>query len=321
MFLLLVVMSSLVWCSGLQAIAPMPNIHPTSLPPALFEFLQTEESYDYLSRRSLSVGRDIDPSRISKDTPPKRAIVIGASLGMGREISKLLAADGYIVGMAARRISLLKCIQQEIPTQTYVVQMDAAKPDEAVEKLNALIEEMGGLDLLVIAITGFYDSDFASSDWKKSLPVLEVDVMGFFALARTGLTFFEKQGHGHLVGFSSIDGLKGVAAVPAYSASKAFCSRYLEAERNKYIQKNIPITVTDIIPGWVDSKGDFDFTQMPNAYWVESLDDASREIFEAIKNKVPTAYITKRWKQVAELLAWIPSDLYNALSARPGGAL
>ncbi len=40
---------------------------------------------------------------------------------------------------------------------------------------------------------------------------------------------------------------------------------------------------------------------------------------EAIKSKVPIAYITKRWQKVAELLAWMPADLYNALSARPEG--
>lgn len=249
----------------------------------------------------------------------KKAIVIGASVGMGREVAKLLAADGYSVGMAARRISLLEKIQQEIPTQTYIAQIDVAKHDEAVEKLNALIEEMGGLDLLILAMTGFWECDFESNDWTKSLPVLTVDVIGFFALARTGLTFFENQGYGHLVGFSSMDGLRGVAGAPAYSASKAFCSRYLEAEGNKYIQRNIPIFVTDIVPGWINSREDIDFTQLPHSYWVESLEDASREIFEAIKNKVPVAYITKRWQKVAELLTWIPNDLYNALSARPGG--
>jgi|GEM_PF-5909754 len=60
-------------------------------------------------------------------------------------------------------------------------------------------------------------------------------------------------------------------------------------------------------------RDDFDFTQQPHTYWIESLADASREIFEAIKNKVPTAYITKRWQKVAELVAWIPHDLYTRL--------
>lgn len=251
---------------------------------------------------------------------PQRAIVIGASSGMGKAVAQMLAAQGYIVGMAARRLAVLEDIQQDIPTVTYSMQLDAAQPYEAVEKLNTLIEKMGGLDLLVLAITGALDSDYESDSWIGSLATLEVDVVGFFALARTGLSFFEQQGHGHLVGFSSIEGLHGAAVYPAYSGAKAFCSRYLEAERNKYIQKDIPIFVTDIVPGWVNSREDIDYTKLPHAYWVESLEDASGEIMEAIKNKVPIAYITKRWQKVAELLSTIPNDLYNALCARPGGA-
>jgi short-subunit dehydrogenase len=253
------------------------------------------------------------------DNQGKRAIVIGASVGMGKEISKLLAADGYIVGMTARRVELLEQTQQEIPIQTYISYMDASNPDDAVNRLNSMIEEMGGLDLIVIAVTGYWDCDFDDSDWKKSLSVLTVDVVGFFALARTALNFFENQGYGHLVGFSSVDGLRGVAGCPAYSASKAFCARYLEAERNKFMQKNMPIFVTELCPGWVNSRGDLDYTEMPHAYWIESLDDATRDIMEAIKNKTHVAYITKRWEKVATLLATIPTDLYNALSARPGG--
>lgn len=249
----------------------------------------------------------------------KKAIVIGASSGIGREVAKLLAADGYTVGMAARRIILLEKIQKEVLTQTFILQMDVSYHEEAVEKLDMLIKEMGGLDLLVIASTGGWDVDFASNDWKELLPVLNVDVVGLFALARTGLNFFERQGHGHLVGFSSIDSLHGVASHPVYCAAKAFCSRYLEAERNKYIQRGVPIFVTDIIPGWVNSGDDIDFNKLPQAFWVETLEDASREIFEAIKNKVSVAYITKRWQKVAKLLTSMPNDLYNALCARPGG--
>lgn len=256
---------------------------------------------------------------IAHKTQPKRAIVIGASVGMGKEVSKRLAAQGYVVGMAARRIHLLKEIQNEIPTPTYIAQMDASQPLQAVNTLQQMIETMGGLDLLVIAVTGYFDCDFDSNDWQQSRQVLDVDVTGFFALARTGLNFFEQQGYGHLVGFSSVDGLRGTAGAPAYSASKAFCSRYLEAERNKYAQDNVDIAVTELCPGWINSKAEFNPTEFPHAYWVESLDDAVDDIMEAIKDKTPVAYICKRWQKVAQLLAWLPADLYNALSARPGG--
>lgn len=255
----------------------------------------------------------------SIDHVPQRAIIIGASVGMGKELAKMLAADGYIVGMTARRIELLQDIQQQIPTQTYIAHMDVSQPEQAIATLADLIEEMGGLDLIVIAATGFWDCDFDDNDWKKSLPVLTVDVIGFFALARTALNYFEHQGHGHLVGFSSIDGLQGVASCQAYSAAKAFCSRYLEAERNKCMQKNMPIYVTELCPGWINSRGDINYDDIPHAYWIESLDDAMHDIMEAIKNKEHVAYITHRWQKVAELLQYIPADLYNALSARPGG--
>lgn len=247
-------------------------------------------------------------------TSPRKAIVIGASAGMGREVAKHLAADGYIVGLAARRTKLLHQIQLDIPSLTYVQQIDIAKPDEAVQKLADLIQLMGGMDLLVIASSGFRDVDFGDRQWTANRAILDTDVIGFYALARTGVNFFEKQGYGHLVGFSSIDGLRGIAQVPSYSAAKSFCSRYLEAERNYFKQKDLPIIVTELLPGWINSANDPDFKQHnPKAYWVDSLQDATRDIMQAIKDQVSVAYITKRWQQVADVLKVMPDDLYNAL--------
>lgn len=244
----------------------------------------------------------------------KRAIVIGASSGMGKEVAKLLAADGYVVGLVGRREDCLQQLKKEILTPTYVKQLDAADTEKAVKTLQELIEEMGGLDLLVITISGFRDAIASERDWKNNEIFLNVDVRGFFALARTGFNFFEKQGYGHFVGFSSIDGLRGIAATPIYSAAKAFCSRYMEAERNYFIQKHLPVIVTEIIPGWINSLEDPDFQRNnPHAYWFESLHDASHEIFQAIKNKESVAYITKRWKQVADMIKVMPDELYNAL--------
>jgi len=88
----------------------------------------------------------------------------------------------------------------------------------------------------------------------------------------------------------------------------------MEAERNHYIQKNIPIVITDLIPGWINSREDPDFKKKhPEAYWIDSLKDASQDIFRAIKEKKKIAYITQRWEQVAEVITSMPDDLYNAL--------
>lgn len=250
------------------------------------------------------------------DFVPKKAIIIGASSGMGRELAKILATEGYIVGLAARRLELLQKLQQEIPTQSYIKQIDAYQPEKAVKDLENLITQMQGVDLLIISITGARDIDTTDRNWKSDKPLLDVDVVGFFALARTGLNFFEKQGNGHLVGFSSIDGLRGIASCPAYSAAKAFCSRYLEAERNRCIQNNIPITITDVMPGWVNSQElstELLKSKNPKAYWIDSLSEATKEIFAAIKNKASIAYSSKRWQEVVDMIKIMPDALYNAL--------
>jgi len=124
---------------------------------------------------------------------PNELLLLVLQLAWEKKFPKLLAADGYIVGMAARRIELLEEIQQQIPTKTYIAHMDASSPDAAVETLNTLIAQMGGLDLIVIGNYWFLGCDFDDTDWKKSLPVLTVDVIGFFALARTALNFLNNR--------------------------------------------------------------------------------------------------------------------------------
>lgn len=256
----------------------------------------------------------IQCEQASNGQPIKRAIIIGASSGMGRAVAKLLALDGYVVGLAARRLPLLHKLQQEIITPSYCRQMDASKPYEALDTFHDLINEMGGVDLVVITITGFRAVNFSDRNWDADKAILDIDVLGFYTLARETINFFEKQGHGHLIGFSSLDGMRGVAGCPTYSAAKSFASRYMEAERNRCAQKNIPIVITDILPGWINSEEDPDFQKKhPKAYWVDTLDDAAKEVFQAIKNKQTIAYVPKRWEEVAAMIKVMPDGLYNAL--------
>jgi short-subunit dehydrogenase len=283
--------------------------------------------FSFCSSDFTSLNKKVDENsaqeKTSSEIVPKKAIVVGASSGMGRETAKLLAEDGYVVGLAARRIDRLEELSKSIKTTTYVKQIDASKPYEAEKLLEEMISEMGGLDLMVITISGYPDVglDDANKTWKDrswsdDAQLIYVDVIGFYALARTTLKFFEKQNSGHLVGFSSVDGIRNNGYHPLYSAVKGFESRYMEGERNRFAQKGIPITVTDIIPGWVNVNKDLNYLEdnkEMKVFWVESLQDAATEIFLAIKNKEKIAYITKRWEQFAETIKTMPDDIYNAL--------
>jgi short-subunit dehydrogenase len=240
----------------------------------------------------------------------KKAIVVGATSGMGREVAKLLATD-YDLGLVGRRINLLESLQDKIVTKTIIGQIDITDTINARKKLMELINDLGGLDLMFISVSAWCDVDF-TQNFEAYEQLINVDVKGFFTMADIAMEVFTKQRSGHLVGISSIDALRGNASCPAYSGAKAFVGRYLEGIRNQMIQHKIPVYVTDIIPGYVNTER-LNFSEKKEAYWVASTKEAAQQIYDAIKAKKKKAYITKRWAIIAWLLDWMPDCIYNAI--------
>ena len=144
-------------------------------------------------------------------------------------------------------------------------------------------------------------------DWMKEQQTLDVNVYGFCALAGEVYKFFAKQGKGHLVGISSIGALRGNSLAPAYNASKAFMSNYLEGLRKKAFQANIPIIITDIKPGFVDT----DMAKGQGKFWVATPQKAAEQIYSAINKQKKHAYITHRWRLIGWVLKLMPNWLYQ----------
>jgi short-subunit dehydrogenase len=117
----------------------------------------------------------------------------------------------------------------------------------------------------------------------------------------------QKRGSGQIVGISSIAALRGNRAAPAYNASKAFISNYLEALRNRFRKLNLPIVVTDVQPGFVDTA----MAKGEGVFWAAAPEKAARQIFTAIGKRKEHAYVTKRWRVIAWVLKAAPNWLYH----------
>ena len=237
----------------------------------------------------------------------KRAIIIGASSGIGRELAVILAQNGFSVGLAGRRLHLLDELKNRLPGPACSKQMDIADHAAAMQRLEDLIEEMGGLDLIVISAgIGFINPDL---NWLEEKQTIDVNVAGFAAVANVAFRHFVRAGRGHLVGISSIAAIRGSREAPAYNASKAFMSNYLEGLRNRAIKADLPIVVTDVQPGFVDTN----MAKGEGLFWVAPPQKAARQIYEAIQRKARRAYVTKRWGLIAWLLKVLPDALYARL--------
>ena len=149
----------------------------------------------------------------------KKAIVMGASSGMGYEVAKILLKDGWQIGVAARRVDKLSELAKEFPEQVLTEGIDVTDED-APRKLLSLIERMGGVELY-----------FHVSGIGKQNPELEetiemntvrTNALGFTQMIDTIYNYMKEHGGGHIAVISSIAGTKGLGPAPSYSATKAF---------------------------------------------------------------------------------------------------
>jgi len=233
-----------------------------------------------------------------------RAIIIGATSGIGRGLASLLVKNGYSVGITGRRIQLLEEIKNEHPS-VLIKPMDVIDCENSIIQLKELISELGGLDLLILSSgAGFVNNEL---DYEKEKVSVDTNVAGWTNLVNFVYKFFEAQKFGHLVAISSIAGLRGSRFAPAYGASKAFQINYLEGLRQKAGSSKIPIVVTDVRPGFVDTA----MAQGAGIFWVAPVDKAARQIFKAIRRKRKVVYITNRWRIAAFAFRIIPRCLYE----------
>ena len=237
----------------------------------------------------------------------KRAIIIGATSGIGKGLAKILVDKDYKVGITGRRSEFLDVLKNENPNSFLTKQFDITDTNACVDKLEELVNELGGLDLLVISSgTGDLNNNL---DFIIEKRTINTNVLGFTCIANWAFNYFVNQQSGHLVAISSIAGLRGSRLAPSYNATKAFQINYLEALRQKASNLKLPIIVTDIRPGFVDT----DMAKGDGLFWVASVDKATRQIYNAIKTKKQIAYVTKRWRLIATLMKILPMPIFDRM--------
>lgn len=233
----------------------------------------------------------------------QKILIIGATSGIGRELARQYAAAGHLVGVTGRRKDMLDSLHAEYPDHILPAISDATASD-ATAHLAVLTQRLGGLDILIFN-AGWGDLSPAL-DWNIDKPTVDINVNAFLTAIHFGWNYFTQQGHGHLVTVSSIAGNRGNRHSPAYSAAKSFQSTYFEGLYIKARKTGRPLYVTDIQPGFVDTK----MAKGPVAFWVASPQKAAHQIIHAIRKKRRVAYITRRWWIIAQLFRRIPGWLY-----------
>mgnify|MGYP002621136051 CR=1 FL=1 len=235
----------------------------------------------------------------------KRAVIIGASSGMGQEVAKLLLADGYSLGIAARREDCLVELKQQVPDRVVTARIDVTSEDAAT-RLRELIEALGGMDLF------FYASGIGKQN-RALTPEIELNTvntngLGFTRMVGEAYRYFAERGEGHIAAITSIAGTKGLGPAPSYSATKAMQNIYLQALEQQANARGLKIRFTDIRPGFVDTdllKGDYRYPMMLKP------EQVARQILKAIDGKRHVQVIDWKYAVLTSLWRLLPRPLWR----------
>jgi len=185
------------------------------------------------------------------DLTGKRALITGATGGLGGAIAKTLHAAGAHVALSGTRQEKLEEVAHEMGERVAVIAANLGDADSVDGLVPAAISAMGGVDILVSNAGVTRDGllmRMKDEDWDM---VMRVNLEAYFRLSRAAMRGMMKARHGRIIGITSVVGVTGNAGQTNYAASKAGMIGFSKALAQETAKRGI--TVNCIAPGFIQS--------------------------------------------------------------------
>lgn len=251
-----------------------------------------------------------------RDMKMKSVVITGASDGIGLEMAKAFAAQGFKVGLLARSADKLAlgaelCRKLGAP-QAEVAAVDVANFDQLRSALLEMDRKLGGTEIFIAnaGIGGTFQID--ADNWSDLLKTGQVNYLGAVAGLEAMKMKMIERGSGTLVAVSSMAATKGMPLMSGYCATKAALSTYLQSIRIELKKKGV--TTVSVEPGYIDTaltkknKGAMPF-MIP-------AEQAGREIAAGILAKKRLVIVPKPYRAVKVVLKLLPDWLFEKLAGK-----
>jgi len=254
------------------------------------------------------------PPRPTPLNPHKRAIIVGASSGIGAALARHLAIEGYNLALLARRGDLLTALCDEINTAAREIRAisfvhDVTDYDSVPGLLQECVSALGGLDLFIYNAGISFPSGMKHFEFEKDRLVTEVNYLGALAWLNPVASMFTNLRAGQIVGVSSVAGERGRVGNPSYNASKAALTCYLESLRNRLTRRGVHVLT--VKPGYVQTGM---VAAVRHPYFVIPTERAAADICRAIRKHKQEFYTAPIWRLVMFVVRNIPSFAFRRMS-------
>lgn len=179
-----------------------------------------------------------------------KALVTGASSGIGRDIAKELSKKGYELILVARNKEKLEETQKELVTNSKIICMDLSNNESCIK----LKELTGDVDVL-INNAGFGDfGSFEETDLNKELDMIKTNIMAMHILTKIYLKDMKKKDKGYILNVASIAGFLPGPLMSTYYATKAYVLHLTLAINEELKKDNSNVYIGALCPGPVDTE-------------------------------------------------------------------
>lgn len=211
-----------------------------------------------------------------------KALITGASSGIGRDMARVLASKGYNLVLVARNKEQLKKIAKELK-ETNKIEVETILVDlSIVENCKELHKKVHNVDIL-INNAGFGDcGNFTKTSLEKEISMINTNIVAYHTLMKLYLIDMKAQGHGNILNVASIAGFMPGPLMSTYYATKAYIVRISESIREEIKKEKSKVQISILCPGPVNTN----FNKVANVKFHMREADSMKVAQYAIKKLV-----------------------------------
>lgn len=243
-----------------------------------------------------------------------RAVVVGASSGIGAALAHKLAAEGYRVALLARRADRLESLCEQInqqvgETRALAYEHDVTDVEGIPTLFQQLLKDLEGLDLLVYNAGVMPPVALDEFDLEKDRLMVATNMLGGMAWLGQAAALFQAMESGALVGISSVSADRGRVINPGYHSSKAGLDVYLEALRNRLSKKGVQVLTVRF--GFVQTEL---LKNAARSFLPISAEQAAEGVWNALRAGKQLVYLPWWWRWLMLAVRNMPSFVFRRLN-------
>lgn len=256
----------------------------------------------------------------------RRALVTGASSGIGEAVARVLAASGYRVALLARREEELRRVLRDLPPVAdgphLCLSADLLDPAAIERALDEVQSSFGGLDLLVNNAGRGYRARVEELEAEELRALFETNVTGLLLVCKASLPALRAGTSPVVVNVASVVGRRGIPGQVAYSASKAAVCSIGEGLRIEWAPDGIAVCTLEpalTATGFFEAQANPANLPHPDLSGASAAQDVAREVLRLDRSPRPERSLRWKWRVLAVLSVLAPRWADRLLVGRLGG--